>query len=446
MKYEILLADDDDSVRLVISKTLSRAGHTVKATDNAQTLLKWAQSGQGDIILTDVMMGGREIFENLPDITAARPKMPVIIISANNTVNTALKAGQHKVFEYVPKPFDLDDVTNAVARAGLSVNPRKHKQAADIRKLPMIGRSSVMQPVFRAVSRFAAGNLPVLIRGSVGTGKDLVAQLLHDGGPRASKPFLRTTDFENTSLTLQKVNGGDVYIDEIAELSLHQQERLLALMTEAELISASSRPRILSATRKDLRKLAENGSFRDDLLFRINVAEVRIPDLAMRERDTYELAESFLSKASPAQSRRFETEALDILHRHNWAGNVRELENIVRRLAVLYSDDVITADMVLQEFSKDVRPADEQSEDKTLLDKQIENACRALLNADNVPDNHGDTSQDLKMHYQTALAWVERPLIIEALRLTGGNRAKAADKLGIHRNTLRTRLKSLNIS
>ena len=440
MKYEILLADDDDSVRLVLSKTLSRAGHSVKATDNAQTLLKWAESGAGDIILTDVMMGGKEVFETLPSITAARPKMPVIIISANNTVNTALKAGQHKVFEYVPKPFDLDDVTNAVARAGLSVNPRRQKQTVDVRKLPMIGRSAVMQPVFRAVSRFAAGNLPVLIQGSVGTGKDLVAQLLHDGGPRASKPFLRTTDFENTSLTLQKVNGGDIYIDEIAELSLHQQERLLSLMTEAEMIPASARPRVLSATRKDLRKLAEGESFRDDLLFRINVAEVRIPDLAIRDRDTYELAEVFLSKASPSQSRRFETDALDILHRHSWAGNVRELENIVRRLAVLYSDDVITADMVLQEFSKDVRSADVGSEDKMRLDKQVEMACRALLNQDEPQGTEDDS------HYQTAIAWVERPLIIEALRLTGGNRAKAADKLGIHRNTLRTRLKSLEIS
>jgi len=442
MKYEILLADDDDSVRLVLSKTLSRAGHTVKATDNAQTLLKWAAAGQGDIILTDVMMGGKEIFETLPDIVEARPKMPVIIISANNTVNTALKAGKHKVFEYVPKPFDLDDVTNAVGRAGLSVNPRRQKQAAELRKLPMIGRSAAMQPVFRAVSRFASGNLPVLIQGSVGTGKDLVAQLLHDGGPRASKPFLRTTDFENTSLTLQKVNGGDIYIDEISELSLHQQERLLSLMTEAEMIAASNRPRILSATRKDLRKLAENGSFRDDLLFRINVAEVRIPDLAERDRDTYELSEAFLSKASPSQSRRFETDALDILHRHSWSGNVRELENIVRRLAVLYSDDVITADMVLQEFSKDVRPAGAGSEDQTRLDKQIEMACRSLLNLEDT----GEGGESDETHYQTALAWVERPLIVEALRLTGGNRAKAADKLGIHRNTLRTRLKSLDIS
>ena len=437
MKYEVLLADDDDSVRLVLSKALSRAGHSVKATDNAETLIKWAQSGQGDIVLTDVMMGGREVFEKLPELSEARPKMPVIIISANNTVNTALKSGQHKVFEYVPKPFDLEDVTEAVRRAGQSVNPRRNKVSAELGKLPMIGRSPAMQPVYRAVSRFASGDLPVLIQGAVGTGKDLVAKLIHDGGERKERPFLRMIDFENTSLTLQKVNGGDIYIDEIAELSMQQQERLLAVMTESERIAPVDRPRVLSATRKDLRKLVVDGKFRDDLLFRINVAEIRIPPLSARDKDIYELAENFLSNTSSGGNRRFETEALDILHRHKWTGNVRELENLVRRLAVLYSDDVITADMVLLEFSKDIM-SERDSEAQMNMETQLELACRHLLNAD---AEGGDESS-----YQTALAWVERPLIVEALRLTGGNRAKAADKLGIHRNTLRTRLKTLDIN
>jgi len=320
MKYEILLADDDDSVRLVLSKALTRAGHSVKATDNAETLLKWSQAGQGDIIITDVMMSGREVFEKLPEIAEARPQMPIIVISANNTVNTALKSGEHKVFEYIPKPFDLDVVTNAVARAGQSTNPRKSRLSAELGKLPMIGRSAAMQPVYRAVSRFASGDLPCLITGSVGTGKDLVARLLHEGGPRRERPFLRTTDFQNTSLTLQKVNGGDIYIDEIAELSFDQQEGLLSVLTEAETIPAMNRPRVLSATRKDLRALAAEGTFRDDLLFRINVAEIRIPDLSERDRDTYELSEAFLSQTSPDGNRRFQTEALDVLHRHNWDG------------------------------------------------------------------------------------------------------------------------------
>ncbi len=437
MKYEILLADDDDSVRLVLSKALTRAGHSVKATDNAETLVKWAASGQGDIILTDVMMGSREVFEHLPDIRAKRPNMPIIIISANNTVNTALKAGEHRVFEYVPKPFELADVTQAVARAGQSVNPRKTRVNSELSKLPMIGRSPAMQPVYRAVSRFASGDLPVLIEGAVGTGKDLVARLLHDGGHRKTRPFLRLSDFVQTSLTLQKVNGGDIYIDEVSSLSPHQQEALLSLMTEIEMIPPHSRPRILSATRKDLRRLAQDGSFRDDLLFRLNVAEIRIPSLSERDRDTYELASNFLSNISQNNNRRFETEALDILHRHNWAGNVRELENLVRRLALLYSDDVITADMVLQEFSRSLESG-QAPEDSQTLETLLEEACSHLMRQ--------DTEEGGETLYQTALAWVEKPLIVEAMRITGGNRAKAAEKLGIHRNTLRTRLKSLDIS
>lgn len=437
MKYEILLADDDASVRLVLSKALTRAGHTVKATDNAETLLKWSGLGQGDIILTDVMMGGTEIFNYLPLISENRPGMPIIVISANNTVNTALKAGKHKVFEYIPKPFDLLEVTQAILRAGLSVNPRKRKINDELSKLPMIGRSAAMQPVYRAISRFAAGNLPVLIQGEVGTGKDLVAKLLHDGGVRRKLPFLRETDFENISLTLQKVNGGDIYIDEIAELSSKQQEKLLALLTASELNPPNSRPRLLSSTRKDLRKLASEGKFRDDLLYRINVAEIKIPPLSERDRDIYELSANFLSRASTNKSRRFDNEALDVLHRHNWSGNVRELENLVNRLSVLYSDDLITAEMVLQEFTKDIENSDKVEQDQQLK-TLLETSCRRLLSIE--PDKVNGSS------YNIALSWVEKPLIIEALRLTGGNRAKAADYLGIHRNTLRSRLKALDIS
>lgn len=435
MTFEILLADDDDSVRLVLSKALTRAGYSVKATDNADTLIKWASAGQGDIVLTDVLMSGVEVFQKLPELVKVRPNMPIIVISANNTVNTALKAGEHKVFEYIPKPFNLDDVTQAVARAGFSVNPRKTRTSAELGKLPMIGRSPAMQPVYRAVSRYASGDLPVLIQGAVGTGKDLVARLLHAGGHRRDRPFLRISDFSNTSLTLQKVNGGDIYIDEISQVSAEQQVGLLALMTEAENIPASSRPRVISASRKDLRELAAQGTFRDDLLFRINVAEIRIPPLAQRDRDTYELAEAFLANASVNETRRFEPQALNILHRHNWVGNVRELENLVRRLAVLYSDDVITAEMVLQEFSKDIDTGKEGQNAKD-LSEQLEEACRRVMSQDM---EAGETP------YQTALSWVEKPLIIEALRVTGGNRAKAAEKLGIHRNTLRTRLTTLDI-
>jgi len=432
MGYEVLLADDDDSIRLVLSKALAREGHTVKATDNANTLLKWMEQGRGEIVITDVLMGGREVFDTLPDMSRARPDMPVIIISANNTVTTALKSGSHKVFEYVPKPFDLEDITNAVTRAGQGLNPRRTRSKTAY--VPMVGRSGAMQPVYRAISRYADTALPVLITGSVGTGKDLIARLLHEGGRRSTRPFLRTHDFTNLSLTLQKTNGGDIFIDEIAGLSPAQQGDLLALMTESEAIPEDRRPRIISATRKNLRKLAEKGDFRDDLYFRLNVAEIRVPDLAAREGDVSDLAEHFLRLTPGGDRRRFETEALDVLSRHDWQGNVRELENLTRRLSVLYSDDVISAIMVLDELDKDVVQRDDETDDT--LSAILKVACRRLVK---------DGGEDGRTPHQVATAWVEKPLIEEALRATGGNRARASDMLGIHRNTLRTRIAGLDI-
>lgn len=443
MSTQILLADDDDAIRLVLSKTLTRAGYQVRATDNPQTLVKWAEQGEGDIILSDVLMHGKEVFASLPAIRAARPNIPIIIISANNTVTTALKTGEHEVFEYVPKPFDLEDITGAVARAAGSLTAarqRAPKTKVNIERSPMIGRSAAMQPVYRAVARFASGNLPVLIRGDVGTGKDLVARLIHDGGSRKDRPFIRETKFDNLSLILQKVNGGDLYIDEVSGLSADQQEGLLQLMIETENIPSAQRPRIISATRKDLRRLAQSEAFRDDLLFRLNVAEIQIPPLAERDRDTYELSEVFLANAdtSREQNRRFSADALDMLHKHIWRGNVRELENLVRRLAVLYSDDVITADMVVAEFSKDVA-RDAVPEDAEKMSTLLREAVQRLLHSDIPPE-------DEESFHQRALSWIEIPLIEEAVRMTGGNRAKAAELLGIHRNTLRTKLKAIEES
>ncbi len=439
MSTQILLADDDDAIRLVLSKTLTRAGYQVRATDNPETLVKWAEQGEGDIILSDVLMHGKEVFSSLPAIRAARPNIPIIIISANNTVTTALKTGQHDVFEYVPKPFDLEDITGAVARAAGSLGASKQRPGkSKPDSSPMIGRSAAMQPVYRAVARFASGNLPVLIRGDVGTGKDLVARLIHDGGSRKDRPFIRETKFDNLSLILQKVNGGDLYIDEVSNLSDDQQEGLLQLMIETENIPSAQRPRVISATRKDLRRLAQNDQFRDDLLFRLNVAEIQIPPLSERERDTYELAEVFLSHADTSrdQNRRLSSDALDMLHKHIWRGNVRELENLVRRLAVLYSDEIITADMVVTEFSKDVAKT-ELPEDTEKMGALVREAVQRLLHSP-------APAADAESFHQQALSWIEVPLIEEAVRMTGGNRAKAAELLGIHRNTLRTKLKAID--
>ena len=437
MSLEVLLADDDDSLRLVLSKAFSRAGHTVRATDNATTLLKWIESGRGDVVVTDVLMNGREVFDILPDVAKARPDMPVIVISANNTVATAIKSGEHAVFEYVPKPFDLDALTGAVTRASQGVGKggtRRARRGARVPDLPMVGRSSAMQPVFRALSRYSNTALPTLITGDVGTGKELVARLLHEGGARKSKPFLRGQDLSNLSLVLQKVNGGTLFIDEVAGLSHDQQSDLMALMTEIEMIPEAERPRVIATTRKDLRAETESGAFRDDLFYRINVAEIHLPPLSARREDVGELATHFLER-SDRRPRRLEADALDVMSRHDWPGNVRELENIIKRLAVLYSDEVITAVMVLDELDKNVRT--DSDADGDALAAVIKVACRRLV-------NRGEDGADGTPH-QVAVGWVEKPLIEEALRVTGGNRAKAADILGIHRNTLRARTRALGI-
>lgn len=434
--FEVLLAEDDNSVRLVLSKALTRAGHKVRATDNPDTLLKWVKAGEGDIVLSDVVMGSRDVFDVIPDISQSRPDLPIIIISANNTVDTALKSGTHKVFEYIPKPFVLDNVLETISRAGKSASKSTVRKKATV-QLPMIGRSEAMQPVFRAVSRYAQSRLPVLVRGDIGTGKDLVAKLLHAGGTTSDKPFLRMSDFSNVSLVLQMVNGGDIYIDEISSLSDAQQDNLLALMSEIDRIPQHNRPRVISATRKNLQRLVQEGLFRDDLLYRVNVAEIVLPTLAERKSDIKELAETFLLGQPNSDGRRFDDGAIATLSLHNWQGNVRELENLVRRLAVLYSDDVITSDMVNLELTARVTKEDAALE-RTLLGQAIETACSDLL--------HSDAKPVMGTNYQEALSWIEKPLIAQSLKMTAGNKAKAADLLGIHRNTLRTRLKALDIN
>lgn len=432
MGYNILLAEDDGNIRLVLSKALIRKGHRVKATDNPETLMKWVQAGLGDIILTDVLMGEQDVFDYLPDIAKQQPHLPIIIMSANNTVNTALKSGAHNVFEYIPKPFDLSEVAEIVERAGQTLKTSRAGIARTNDDLPMIGRSMAMQSVYRAVSRYTASDFPILITGDVGTGKDLIAQMLHDGGKRCERPFLRPVNFTETEDILQKANGGDIYIDEIGELSAQSQEHIMRLIAQCETLPSMDRPRIISSSRKDIRDLTARGLFRDDLLFRLNVAEIHIPTLAEREGDIYELAQSFLSLQAENSHRKFHDEALHVLFDHQWSGNVRELKNLVERLSVLYSDDIITANMVMDELYKNQSSRSDFDGDYALR-RMLKASCRHLLASEN----------NELTPYAKALSWIEAPLIMEALRLTSGNQLKAAKILGIHRNTLRAKLKTL---
>lgn len=429
MKYNVLLADDDASIRFVLSKYLTRAGYGVKATDNPQTLLKWVAAGAGDVILTDVHMGTDEIFTYVPRIKSLRPDMPIIIISANTRMVTALKSRQSGVFEYIPKPFDLPDLEKTIRRA-LDTQIRPQPQTP---KKPdqMIGRSKAMQPVFRAISDYASASVPVYIWGDAGTGKNLAARCVHDAGERRTLEFISFDRFNNSLDVLKAVGAGDLFVDRVHELSPERQAHLLEALEHNENRKTQDKFRIIVAAEMSLENIQKNQFVRADLLSHLMGGRIYLPPLSERADDLADLASHFLGSVRPGRRGHLDAPALARLKAHNWPGNVRELRNLMHVMALQYSDTDITIDIV----ERMLTPQTIAGEQNDPLD-DIKLACTDLLSR--APTNSGDS---VVSPYEQALEWVEKPLIAEALRLTGGNNSKAAELLGIHRNTLRTKLR-----
>jgi len=429
MKNNILLAEDDASIRFVLSKYLTRAGYGVRATDNPQTLLKWVEAGEGDVILTDVHMGADEIFSYVPQLKSLRPDLPIIIISANTRMVTALKSRQSGVFEYIPKPFDLPDLENTIRRAleSQSNRPTYSQNKPD----QMIGRSKAMQPVFRAISDYTSGDVPVFIWGAAGTGKNLAAQCVHDAGTRHELDFFTFDKFGGDHSMLETVGGGDVFVDRVNELSLVQQAHLLDILERNESRAQRDKLRVIATSEMSLEDIQENQSVRADLLSHLMGARIYLPPLSEREDDLADLAAHFLGVVRSGRPGNIEAPALALLKNHSWPGNIRELRNLMHVIALQFPDADITDDIVNRMLSlQDSVPL----QDSPLDDVKL--ACTDLLRTALIDDEHTDVSP-----YERAMQWIEKPLIAEALRLTGGNNSKAADLLGIHRNTLRTKLR-----
>src|ERR1700761_615757 len=309
VQSKILIADDDASIRLVLSQAFTRLGYQVRATGNATTLLKWVSDGEGDLVITDVVMPDENVFDVLPRIKKQRPKLPVIVMSAQNTLMTAVNAAEIGAFDYVPKPFDLDDMTAAAKRAlSRPVDGEAAKaQARAMRdeRLPLIGRSAPMQDVYRTVARLVGADLTVLILGESGSGKELVARALHDLGRRRDGRFVvinlaavprervETELFgrgDGDAGKLIEADGGTLFLDEIGDMPLDAQTRLLRVIDGAEPAinpKTCRKPngRVIAATNRDLRGLIREGLFREDLYFRLNVAPVRLPPLRERTED-----------------------------------------------------------------------------------------------------------------------------------------------------------------
>jgi two-component system, NtrC family, nitrogen regulation response regulator GlnG len=460
---KILIADDDDSIRLVLSQAFSRLGYQVRATSAAATLLKWVLDGEGDLVITDVLMPDDNLFDLLPRIRKGRPNLPVIVMSAQNTLLTAVAAALGGAFDYVPKPFDLDDLANLAARAlerpAGAEAARDRARATRDERLPLIGRSAPMQEVYRTVSRLVGADLTVLLQGESGTGKALVARALHDLGPRRDGRFVTVNPAAapadggggelfgagvGDAAKWLEADGGALFLDDIGDAPPDVQIRLLGVLDGATRIvnpRTGRRPnwRIIAATNRDLTALIRQGRFREDLYFRLNVAPIRLPPLRDRATDIPDLARAFLIRAhrDGLAFKAIDRAALARLQRHPWPGNVRELENLMRRICALYSEPTIDARIIERELAAVGRSAAAESPPPTLgglVEAHL--AGYFAAQADGLPPDG---------LYARVLAAIEGPLFRRTLAATRGNQVRAAEVLGLNRNTLRKRLKDARI-
>lgn len=443
MKKNILVADDDASIRFVISKALSRAGYNVRATDNAHTLLKWVQSGEGDVVLTDVHMEQDDIFNFIPDLKKARPDLPIIIMSANTSVMTALKSGKFGVFEYIPKPFDLNALQSTIERAlEISTNDRAEPKSATGAEIGlMIGKSVAMQPVFRGISDYMSGDIPVYISGDVGTGKNLTASLIHSSGSRKDRPFVFFDDIEDGMSLVEQVGNGDIFIDRLEELSASRQNLLLRALEKNEICPMGEKFRTISTSTLAYAALSSANMLRPELISHLGGGNIHLPPLYERQEDIADLAVFFINQhTGTGKKRKFAPAALNLLKSNIWEGNIRELKNAVQAISLQYSDALVS-ETIVRNILRNQQSKRSHTFGNSEVAEKLRNAGRALLLA-----SSEDAGAREETPYNRALAWVEKPIIEEALKITNGNNVKAAELLGIHRNTLRTKIKTLEIN
>jgi two-component system nitrogen regulation response regulator GlnG len=467
----ILVADDDAAIRTVLSQALSRAGYEVRVTGNASTLWRWVQAGEGDIVITDVVMPDENAFDFLPRIRRLRPELPIIVMSAQNTFMTAIKASESGAYEYLPKPFDLKELTQIVGRALAEPKGRGTAAAAneEADAIPLIGRSAAMQEIYRLLARLMQTDLTVMINGESGTGKELVARALHDYGKRRHGPFVAinmaaiprelieaelfghekgafTGAQARSSGRFEQAEGGTLFLDEIGDMPMEAQTRLLRVLQQGEYTTVGGRTpiktdvRIVAATNKDLRILIQQGLFREDLFFRLNVVPIRLPPLRERADDVPDLVRHFFSLAEKEglPRKQIDGDALDRLKRYRWPGNVRELENLVRRLSALYPQDTIGAAIIDTELSQPMESPFEEGIASQSLGEAVERHLSAHF------AEYGDGLPPPGL-YQRILREIEYPLLSVALAATRGNQIKAAELLGVNRNTLRKKVRDLDL-
>jgi two-component system nitrogen regulation response regulator GlnG len=455
----VWLVDDDASIRWVLERALRQGGMAPTAFDHADTALAALRRERPDVLITDIRMPGRSGLELLTEIRDSQPELPVIVMTAHSDLDSAVAAYQGGAFEYLPKPFDIDQAVDLVRRAAQQ-KTRVEESTTEVRRIPeMLGQAPAMQEVFRAIGRLSRSSMTVLITGESGTGKELVARALHRHSPRANKAFiaLNTSAFtadlleselfghEKGSFTgadaqrrgrFEQADGGTLFLDEIGDMSPQLQTRLLRVLAEGEFYRVGGQVpvrvdvRVIAATHQDLEARVKQGLFREDLLHRLNVIRIEVPPLRQRREDIPELLIHYLAEAATelgVEPKTLSPEALAALSNFDWPGNVRQLVNACRRLTVTAPGREIKAEDIPTDLGGVPSPAKLQDEWTRQLTAWAEKRLAA-----------GETPL-----LDDAMPEFERTLIRAALRKAEGGRQEAARLLGWGRNTLTRKLKEL---
>jgi two-component system, NtrC family, nitrogen regulation response regulator GlnG len=452
----ILVADDDAAIRTVLNQALSRAGYEVRSTGNATTLWRWVSQGEGDLVITDVVMPDENAFDMLPRIKKLRPDLPVVVMSAQNTLMTAIRASERGAYDYLPKPFDLKELIAIVGRA---LTEPKTKQASrgheDTEAMPLVGRSAAMQEIYRVLARLMQTDLTVMITGESGTGKELIAQAIHRLSRRSEGSFidLNCAAFQESLLESELfgyeagafsgakgrklglwelADNGTIFLDEVTELPPQLQSKLLrAIETNSFFRVGAVRKvqvnvRIVAATNRDIGEVTSDGRFRADLLYRINSFQINLPPLRERPEDIEPIARHLLTRLSGPHAPALTPEVLSALQSYSWPGNVRQLRNTLERAVLLANDGRITTSELPPEI---VSPA--------LAYRPAASAAAPGL---------GDAQGAAAPSVPPPLREVERQQILAALEQTGWHRGKTAEILGISPSTLYRRLRDYNLT
>ena len=477
-RNKIWVIDDDRAMRWVLEKTFKEEGFDVTSFEEAQSALDQLNVDAPDVILTDIRMPGIDGLTFLGKVKGSHPDLPVIIMTAHSDLESAVSSYQTGAFEYLPKPFDIDEALALVNRAILHITKLQQQESAKslppIQSTEIIGESPAMQEVFRAIGRLSQSHITVLINGESGTGKELVAHALHRHSPRSSKPFIALNmaaipkDLIETELfghekgaftgantqrqgRFEQANGGTLFLDEIGDMPFETQTRLLRVLADGEFyrvgghIPVKVDVRIVAATHQDLEKLVHEGRFREDLYHRLNVIRIHIPKLAHRSEDIPMLAEHFLAKAGKELSvspKILRPETQEYMQQLPWQGNVRQLENTCRWLTVMIT-------------GREVYPEDLPAELKQIPIHQSDTQNPNLPQVERISSQHWDEllgqwavqklkSGEMKL-LDIATPMFERTLINAALQQTRGRKRHAAELLGWGRNTLTRKLKELGM-